>query len=200
MYSDGVVVRGNHILHAAGPTGVGIGFKETSDLLIEDNEVMYCASGLYLDLSPLQPETTNRFLNNRIAYNGIGVRFLNDWHGNIFQGNQFADNMTQVFVSGGSTANHNEWQGNYWSDYQGFDRNHDGVGDTPHEIHAYADSIWRDSPYAQFFKGSPLLETLDFLERLVPLSTPELLVRDAAPAMRKAFSGGKPGIVVRHAP
>ncbi|HID49096.1 MAG TPA: DUF1565 domain-containing protein, partial [Chromatiales bacterium] len=83
MYSDGVVVRNNYIGHAVGPTGVGIGFKETSDLIIEGNKILYCASGLYIDVSPFQPDTTNRFTNNLIAYNGIGVRFLNDWTGNI---------------------------------------------------------------------------------------------------------------------
>lgn len=185
MYSDGVVVRKNHIAHAAGPTGVGIGFKETSDLVIEDNEIIYCASGLYIDVSPFQPDTTNRFERNVIAYNGIGVRFLNDWTGNEFRANRFAGNLTQVFVSGGKTANRNVWEGNYWSDYRGFDRDHDGVGDTPYEAYAYADRIWRDVPYAQFFKGSPMLETLDFLERLAPLSKPDLVVRDREPRMRK---------------
>lgn len=189
MYSDGVVVRNNHILHAAGPTGVGLGFKETSDLLVENNEVMYCASGLYIDVSPYNPDTTNRFLNNTVAYNGIGVRFLNDWKGNMFRGNRFADNLTQIFIGGGDTANRNVWEGNYWGDYQGFDRDHDGVGDTPHEIYAYADRIWRDAPYAQFFKGSPLLESLDFLERLVPFSKPLLLVRDEAPQLDKEAAG-----------
>ncbi len=189
MYSDGVVVRNNHILNAAGPTGVGIGFKETSDLLVENNEILYCASGLYIDVSPFQPDTTNRFFNNTIAFNGIGVRFLNDWPGNIFKDNQFADNMTQVMVGGGDSANRNEWRGNYWSDYQGFDQNRDGIGDTPHEIHAYADRLWKDAPYAQFFKGSPLLETLDFLERLAPFTEPRLLVRDTAPKLNKEEAG-----------
>ena len=70
-----------------------------------------------------------------------------------------------------------------------FDRNRDGVGDTAHEIFAYADRIWRDHPYAQFFKGSPLLETLDFLERLAPFSEPQLLVRDTAPKLKKEEAG-----------
>ncbi|MCP4008998.1 MAG: nitrous oxide reductase family maturation protein NosD, partial [Proteobacteria bacterium] len=71
MYSDGVTVRNNRIRHAAGPTGVGIGFKETSDLIIEDNQVLYCATGFYIDVSPYQPDTINIFENNLIAYNGI---------------------------------------------------------------------------------------------------------------------------------
>ncbi len=184
MYSDSVVVRNNHIAHAAGPTGVGIGFKETSDLTIEGNEILYCASGLYIDVSPYQPDTTNRFTDNLIAYNGIGIRFLNDWHSNIFKDNRFVDNLTQIVVSGGGTANRNEWTGNYWSDYEGFDQDKDGIGDNPYELYAYADRLWQNEPYAQFFKGSPLLEVLDFLERLAPFSEPRLLVRDEKPYLR----------------
>lgn len=185
MYSDGIIVRNNVIAHAAGPTGVGIGFKETSDLVVENNQILYCASGLYIDVSPFQPDTTNTFTNNLIAYNGIGIRFLNDWHSNIFKHNQFAGNLTQIVVSGGKTANRNVWEGNYWSDYEGFDRNKDNQGDTPYELYAYADRLWRDAPNAQFFKGSPVLETLDFLERLAPFSTPDLLVRDKKPVIAK---------------
>ena len=185
MYSDGVVVRDNFIAHASGPTGLGIGFKETSDLIIEGNEVLYCSTGLYIDVSPFQPDTTNRYNDNLIAYNGIGVRFLNDWHDNIFKHNQFAGNLTQVVVSGGETANRNVWEGNYWSDYEGFDRNSDSVGDTPYELYAYSDELWRDVPGAQFFKGSPILETLDFLEQLAPFSKPNLLVRDKKPLTKK---------------
>ncbi len=192
MYSDGVVVRNNHIAHAAGPTGVGIGFKETSELIIEGNEIIYCASGLYIDISPFQPDTENRFTGNLIAYNGIGIRFLNDWHGNVFKENRFADNLTQVFVGDGATANNNVWQGNYWSDYKGFDRDHDQIGDTPHEIWSYADRLWRDVPYAQFYKGSPMLETLDFLERLAPFSDPSLILRDKTPRTRKEWEPAAP--------
>ena len=182
MYSDSVVVRGNHIAHAAGPTGVGIGFKETSDVTIESNEILYCASGLYVDISPYQPGTINTFTNNTIAFNGIGVRFLNDWTGNHFTANRFVDNLTQVVVSSGKTANRNKWHGNYWSDYQGFDEDRNHVGDSPYELYSYADRLWRDEPYAQFFKGSPMLEMLDFLERLAPFSPPDLLVTDLEPA------------------
>lgn len=185
MYSDSIKVIRNKIAHAAGATGVGIGFKETSDLTIEGNTVLYCATGLYIDVSPYQPETTNQFSDNVIGYNGIGVRFLNDWTGNLFHHNQFVDNLTQVVVSGGGTANRNEWAGNFWSDYEGFDLDGNGVGDQAYGLYTYADRLWLDRPYAQFFKGSPMLEVLDFLERLAPFSDPRLLVKDDRPAQHK---------------
>jgi nitrous oxidase accessory protein len=189
MYSDSVTIRGNHISHAVGAAGVGIGFKETSDVDIIDNEILYSATGLHLDVSPYQPDTTNRIRGNLIAYNGIGIQFLNDWKGNVFSDNLLKGNLTQVAVLGGDTARRNDWAGNYWDDYAGFDRDGDGVGDTPYDKYAYADRLWMDVPSARFFKGTPMLEVLDFLERLAPFSAPALLLRDEAPLMQAAFRG-----------
>ena len=183
MYSDGVVVKHNHISRATGPTGIGIGFKETSDVTIEDNHLLYNATGLYLDVSPYQPDTTNRIRGNLIAYNGIAIRFLNDWTGNLIENNRFKGNISQLVVAGGKTANRNQWLGNYWDDYEGFDRDRDGIGDTPYELYGYADRIWMDVPAAQFYKGSPVLEVLDFLERLAPFTDPDLMLRDQRPVL-----------------
>lgn len=184
MYSDGVQLRNNTITHATGATGMGVGFKETSDVDVIGNRILYCGTGLYLDVSPYQPDTTNRIKDNLIAYSGIGVLFLNDWTGNIIEGNRFKGNITQVAVSGGGkTANRNRWQGNYWDDYEGFDLDRDGVGDKPFELYSYADRIWMDVPSARFFKGSPVLEVMDFLERLAPFTEPYMLVRDRSPLM-----------------
>ena len=188
MYSDGVVVRNNYIAHATGATGMGIGFKETSDVDVSANQVLYCATGLYLDVSPYQPDTTNIIHDNLIAYSGIGVLFLNDWKGNDFKGNRFKGNITQVAVSGARTAKRNLWQGNFWDDYQGFDQDLDGIGDGFYEYYNYADRIWMDVPAARFFKASPVLEVLDFLERLAPFTDPEMVLRDDKPWMTAALA------------
>jgi len=181
MYSDGVEIRNNEISHASGPTGVGIGMKESSEVTVENNKLLYNAVGLYLDVSPFQPDTVNKLNNNLVAFNNIGVRFLNDWPGNHFNNNFFKSNITSVSVSDGDTANRNKWDGNYWDDYEGFDLNKDGIGDTPHTSFSYADRLWMDVPSAQFFKGSPMLEVLDFLERLAPFSPPEMVFQDSKP-------------------
>lgn len=183
MYSDGVIVRGNTISHATGATGMGIGFKETSDVEVSGNRVLYCATGLYLDVSPYQPDTTNRIHDNLIAYSGIGILFLNDWQGNDIRANRLKGNITQVAVSGARTAKRNQWSGNYWEDYEGFDLDQDGIGDGPYEYFNYADRIWMDVPPARFFKGSPVLEVLDFLERLAPFTDPAMVLRDERPMM-----------------
>ncbi|MCU7799796.1 MAG: nitrous oxide reductase family maturation protein NosD [gamma proteobacterium symbiont of Lucinoma myriamae] len=183
MYSDGVKVLNNTISHATGAAGVGIGFKETSDIVVNDNKILFSSIGLSIDVSPYQPDTINYFTNNLVAFNGVGIRFLANWKNNIFKNNHLKANISQIMVMGGKTANRNIWEGNYWDDYEGFDLDHDGVGDTPHDIYAYSDRIWQDVPGAQFFKGSAMLELIDFLERLAPFSEPDLILRDKSPIM-----------------
>lgn len=190
MYSDGVELRNNRIERALGSTGMGIGFKESSNVLVEDNEIVYCAKGIYIDISPYEPDSENRFLSNRIVFNGVGVVFHSDWHGNRFRGNDFRGNFTPVAVRGGGSAVRNSWEGNAWDDYRGFDRDRDGIGDTPYELYAYADRIWQEIPMAAFFRGSPLFEAIDFLDRLAPFSEPTLVVRDARPLFERAAGGG----------
>jgi nitrous oxidase accessory protein len=185
MYSDGVEIRRNRILGAQGATGVGVGFKESSSIVLEDNDIVYCATGVLLDVSPYEPDTVIRFERNRFAYNGVGVLFHNDWQGSEFRDNQFVGNFTQVAVRGGGGATRNVWSHNYWDDYRGFDRDRDGLGDTPYELRAYADRIWMEVPQAAFFRASPLLEVIDFLDRLAPFSTPTLILRDEAPRFER---------------
>lgn len=186
MYTEGVHVRGNVISHATGASGMGIGFKEASDSIIENNEIVYCAVGVGSDLSPFQPGSKIQFRGNRIAYNGIGMLFTSDLGGNVATGNIFEGNLSHVAQTGRGTTGLNQWHGNYWDDYEGFDRNDDGVGDTPYEAYAFADRIWMEIPQARFFKTAPSLEALDFLERLAPFSDPELILRDDAPRFHNA--------------
>jgi nitrous oxidase accessory protein len=185
MYSGGGAIRNNLFSHANGPTGMAVGFKEASDVIVEGNEIIYCGVGVGLDMSPFEPDSTITIRNNRIAYNGIGVSFLADKEGTSIEGNTFEGNLTQVALSDSGTARNNLWRGNYWDDYKGFDRNRDNVGDVPHELYAFADQVWMEVPYARFFRNAPMMETLDFLERLAPFSTPTLILRDEKPVFNK---------------
>ena len=83
--------------------------------------------------------------------------------GNNIIDNVFEGNLTQVAYGGHGDNNNspkNVWRGNYWDDYQGFDRNGDGIGDRTHELYSYADQIWMELPIARFFRSSPVMELL----------------------------------------
>jgi nitrous oxidase accessory protein len=185
MYSGGGEIRRNLFSHANGPTGMAVGFKEASNVLVEGNEIVYCAVGVGLDMSPFEPESTITIRGNRIAYNGVGISFLADREGTVVENNSFEGNLAQVAMGDVGSARHNLWRSNYWDDYQGFDRNQDNVGDRPHEVYAYADRLWMELPYARFFRSAPMMEILDFLERLAPFSAPVLLLRDPQPVFNK---------------
>jgi len=142
MYSDGVILRDNYIAHATGATGMGLGLKESSEVKVERNQIMYCASGINIDQSPYQPDTIDEFYDNIIAYNGIGIEFNDQARiGNVFKGNVVKGNLTSLAVRSRASAIKQTFEGNYWEDYEGFDRDRDGVGDTPYEVHAYADRL-----------------------------------------------------------
>jgi nitrous oxidase accessory protein len=182
MYTNGGVARGNVISHANGAAGMALGFKESSNVLIENNEIIYCAIGVGSDLSPFEPNASIEFRNNRFAYNGMAMSFNSETGGNRIVGNVFEGNLTQVgYGAHSEAAAKNFWQGNYWDDYQGFDRDGDGIGDRPHELLSYADQIWMEMPVARFFRNSPVMELLDFLERLAPFSTPAKVLQDDKP-------------------
>jgi len=181
LYSPGLTVRGNRIAHAL-DGGAGITFKESGDALVEDNEVLHCASGLTANAPPNDIAIIT-IRNNRFSHNIQGLYFYGEKGGHRITGNRLEHNLTQVMVSAPGAASANVWQDNYWSDYEGFDRDGDGIGDTPHEIAAYADRIWMETPMATFFRNSPAFEFLDFLERLAPFATPALILRDPRPRM-----------------
>jgi nitrous oxidase accessory protein len=186
LNSDGIVIRRNHIAHAMDASGVGIALKESSAALVHDNDIIHCAVGILAD-SPQHSINRIAIIGNRLSHNITGINFYGERGGHLVYFNRFEHNLWQATVGGDERDDGNLWHGNYWDNYEGFDRDNDGVGDTPYEIWAYADRIWMDTPMARFFRNSPVLELLDFLERLAPFSTPTLILRDTAPVLATAL-------------
>jgi len=184
LYSPDVTVRGNAVAHALDGGGAGIAFKDSGNALVENNEILHCAVGLSAN-APLNAEAVLTVRGNRFAHNVVGMYFYGEKGGHRITDNRFDNNLTQVAVSAAGVGHANLWRGNAWSDYQGFDRDHDGIGDTPHEVWLWADRIWMETPRAKFFANSPALELLDLLERLAPFASPALILRDPAPRMAR---------------
>lgn len=183
LYSPGLTVRGNHIAHALTDGGAGIMIKESPRSIVENNHVLHCAVGLKADAS-LDVANALMVRGNLFAHNIVGLVFYGEAGGHQFLDNRFERNLTTVAVSAPGVGSANIWQGNHWDEYQGFDRNHDGIGDMAHELYLFADRIWMETPMATFFRNSPALEILDFLERLAPFSSPHRLLRDPQPRVQ----------------
>lgn len=121
--------------------GCGIEFVESSSNNIHGNYIVNNSKGIYLYFAP-----NNTIFENLIEDNHIGLSFFSIYissSGNLIYNNNLINNTQQVDFSyvlfGGDAAN--IWDsgeiGNYWSNYNGTDTNHDGIGDTPYIINDY---------------------------------------------------------------
>jgi len=186
MYSEQTILSENLIQASTGTSGMCVGLKETSSNQILNNRFLYSAYGLHFDVSPFVPEKMNTIIGNEIAFCNVGMLFHSDLEGNLIKGNYMHDNLTQVYTRG-KTANGNKFEGNYWSDYQGYDKDKDNVGDVPYSLYSYSEHLWAFNKNVKFFYGAPILEVLDFLERLAPFSKPKFVLRDKTPLYKWEF-------------
>ncbi len=185
MYSQDTIATGNIVQSSIGATGMGIGLKDVSNFTIEDNTIIYCAQGLYIDRSPFEPDTNNWIIGNKVLYNSEAMHFHSLSENNIIKDNRIMGNIEDIVNdSRGSKTNENEIVGNYWDNYAGFDRDGDNTGDTPHRVYQYADQLWIYNPNVKFFYGSPVISLLNFLAKLAPFTKPIFLLEDEKPKVR----------------
>ena len=183
IYSDGLRIVGNRIEQIGNPGSSALAIKESSQVEISDNEIFHNATGLTAN-SPIFPENILDLERNTFSYNSVAMYFYGEKGGHIIHDNRFIENLTTIAVSNQASARSNAWEGNRWDDYEGFDRDQDGFGDTPYTIKLYADRIWMDRPSTQFFRGTPIMGLIDFVERLAPFSDPGSILTDNRPRMR----------------
>ncbi len=184
MYSRDTIAEENIVMSSLGTTGIGIGLKDASNFTIKNNTILYCAKGFYIDRSPFQPDEHNYIEGNKILYNSIGMHFHSLSVNNIIKHNIFKGNMENVYDDSGKIHSvQNEWRRNFWDDYQGIDKDGDGIGDIPYTLYYYADKMWLLNPNVRFFYGSPVISILNFLAKLAPFSEPVRLLTDPEPLM-----------------
>ncbi len=180
IYSSDLNIHDNRIWNMRKLTGSGISLKESFNAQVNNNEIAHCAVGVLAN-APLQPENILFINNNLLTYNDVAMYFYGEKGGHVLHGNHFDNNFLDVMGSGPHTVRDNHWQGNQWDRYQGFDLDGDGVGDQPHRVWLYADRIWMERSMARFFRGTPALAMIDFVERLIPSSVPDLVLQDEQP-------------------
>lgn len=169
MFSKQIEMRHNQFLDNWGGASYGLLLKEISDGAIESNSFSRNTIGIYA-------EGANRLeiINNLFQNNGKAMDIKGNCLDNQIVENDFIGNTFEVLTN--SKTNLNHFEGNYWSQYSGYDLNKDGIGDLPYRpVNLFA-IITDKIPAASMLLYSFLVNSLDAAERLFPQYIPEQLI------------------------
>lgn len=184
MYGRNFVIRNNRLHKNRGPSGYGLGLKEIEAYHIENNLISGNCVAIYIDGSPLTRKPGKAFIErNQIVCNDAGLAMLPAVKGNRIGGNTFSDNIEQVAILGRGAVEGNDFTGNYWGDYTGYDANHDGIGDQPYAARKLFESLIDKEPKLRILVFSPAHDAIEFIGKAIPAIQPEPKFTDAAPLM-----------------
>lgn len=166
MYSRQITMRHNVFAYNRGYSSFGILFQDCHGLLVDSNIVRDNAVGMFLEAS-----SDNVFRNNTIARNDIALQvFQNSTH-NTIVGNNFIDNLSPLNIIGKRTESiwNADGYGNYWSSYDGYDLDNDGIGDVPMKIQNVFQYLEGRNPNVRLFLYSPASQALSMATKAFPV-------------------------------
>jgi len=155
------VVRNNR---AWGNSDHGIMLRTIVDSRIENNVVAGNDRGFFIYDAESNTISGNQVIGNRVGAHVSAGSIHND-----VDANDFIQNQEQVRY----VASHDEqWggkQGNFWSNYAGWDADGDGVGDIPYEANDVVDRLTWEHPLMKLLLNSPAVHSLRLIARQFPL-------------------------------
>lgn len=186
MYSKNIRFENNIFIQNQGvASGYGVGFKDLDNVTAVHNRFIDNRVGIYMDNTPTSYDIWNTIENNKIAFNDIGASFMPSIERNKIIKNSFIDNTEQVEVRGGGTLKGNTWfidnQGNYWSDYKGYDSDNDGIGDFPYVAESLFEDMMDRNSVLRVFIHSPVAQALDIASKAFPVFKPAPKLTDEYP-------------------
>ncbi len=187
MYSRRLTLRYNIFANNRGPSGYGIGLKDLDGVEATDNLFTSNRVGIYFDNSPGSVDVTQHFTHNALTFNDIGLLFNPSVKRNYFSQNSFIDNLEQVGLTGSGTFEGNGFtvagQGNFWSDYLGYDASGDNLGDLPYVSISLFENMMDKNPQLRLFQLSPAQQAVELAARAFPIFQPKPKFSDDAPLM-----------------
>ncbi|HJV74318.1 MAG TPA: nitrous oxide reductase family maturation protein NosD [Noviherbaspirillum sp.] len=149
---------------AWGNTDHGIMLRTIQDSVIENNIVAGNARGFFI-----YDAEFNTLSNNLVINNQVGAHISAGSANNKVDANDFIGNREQVKFVASRDVEWGKSQGNYWSNYSGWDQNGDGRGDVPYEANDVVDRLNWQYPLLKLLLSSPSIQTLRFVAQQFPL-------------------------------
>ena len=154
-------VRNNR---AWGNSDHGIMLRSVQDAVVEGNVVAGNNRGFFI--YDVEYATLK---NNLVVDNVVGVHLSAGSTRNVVEGNDFIGNREQVRYVGARDEPWGVESGNHWSNYLGWDRNDDGVGDVRYEANDMVDRLsWRH-PSMKLLLASPAVQALRLVGQQFPV-------------------------------
>jgi nitrous oxidase accessory protein len=177
MYSKNVEMTRNTFEKNWGDASYGILLKDITDSEIHHNKFFKNTIGIY-------SENSNRVnvKNNEFIENGWAVKIMANCLNNVFENNNFIGNSFNVSTN--SRQNFNTFVKNYWSNYRGYDLDHNGYGDVPFRPVSFFSYLVEKNPPSLILLRSLFIQTLDVAESVLPMLTPATLI-DENPLMER---------------
>lgn len=169
MFSKFIVMKNNTFKKNWGSASFGLLLKEINDSEISHNTFEENTVGINVEGSNRVTYTHNDFKNNGWAIKVRGACYFN-----VFEKNNFLYNSFDISYN--SRINDNEFNGNYWSNYTGYDLDKDGIGDIPYRPVKLFSYIVNRTPETIILLRSLFIDIIDFSEKVSPVFTPDNLL------------------------
>jgi nitrous oxidase accessory protein len=190
MYSRRLRFRDNSVAGNDGPSGYGIGLKDMDAFEVTGNRFLGNRVAVFVDGAPAGG---GLLASNVFGAGEVGARLLPNVRGLRVVGNGFVENQQQVEIAGGGgDAAGNDWRGNFWSDYVGFDAEADGTGDVPYRADRLFEDLMDRRPELRLFTFSPAVRALDFAAHAFPLVRPQPKLEDPTPLLSPPLAAAAP--------
>ena len=186
MYSSRLHVLHNVLAGARGAAGIGVGFKESDAVQVEDNWVVANTTGIYLDGTPRSARQPVLFSGNVFALNDVAMRFHGVREALTFSNNEFRQNTVVADIEGGGDALGTTFIHNYFSDYVGYDLDNNGIGDVAYQVKRLSGELLDEHPQLEFFQGTVAIGLIDAIANAVPVFASKLLLIDREPSVNLA--------------
>jgi len=167
MFSERISFKRNIFAHCRGFRAYGILLQSVEYCTAESNLILDNTRAVFFD-----DANHNLLEGNDIVQNDVAILLNASCEDNLLVGNNFISNLSDAVMER-SVIDLTRWvrdgKGNFWSGYDGYDIDSDGVGDIPFQLQSIFEFLELENPAVRFYLYSPAAQLLATAEKRLPI-------------------------------